>query len=101
MDALDVAPGHAALDVEVQADEREHDADWPGVSVGMLRRERVDDVLVNERGAAVRQRVAAQLVVRVYGRRVRHGGYEPSTSTNCAFAAPARTFRAATYSGES
>jgi hypothetical protein len=48
---------------KIQSDERECDGDRLGALVGLLRRKCIDDVLVNECGITVRQRVSAQFII--------------------------------------
>ena len=62
--ALNLTTREAALDVEVQAGQREGDTDRFALARGVLRPERVDDVLVSEHRIAVRERVRAQLIIR-------------------------------------
>ena len=50
---------------KIQANEGKGQRDRLRLGVCVLRREGIDDVLVNERRIAMRQRVAAQLVVGV------------------------------------
>src|SRR5580704_7672559 len=61
--ALDLPPGELSLHEEIQANEGKGQRDRLGLGVCVLRREGIDDVLVNERRIAMRQRVAAQFVV--------------------------------------
>ena len=65
MRSLHAAAGPVVLDVQVHASQPERDRDRLGRLVGLLHRPRVDDVLMDERRIAVRERVAAQLVVGV------------------------------------
>ena len=62
MRRLNLPPRIAALEMEVQADERKGHADRLRLLRRALRRERVDDMLVNEVRVAVRQRVGGQLI---------------------------------------
>ena len=63
MRLLDLPPRAAALQVEVETDERERDPDRLGVLGRVLRGERVDDVLVDERRIPVGEGVRRELVV--------------------------------------
>lgn len=71
MGALGLAAGESALEAEVEADEGEGDGDGLGGGAGVLRGVCVDDVLVDELGAGVGERVEGEFVVevvRVHGR---------------------------------
>ena len=59
---LNLPPRIAALEMEVQTDERKGNADRLRLLRRALRRERVDDMLVNEVRVAMRQRVSGQLI---------------------------------------
>ena len=60
---LDLPAGEPPLDVEVEADEGERQPDRLIVLSGILGGESIDNMLMDERPAAVGERVAAQFVV--------------------------------------
>ncbi len=72
MDALNGAARKPFLHVQVKPDEGKRQLDRLGGVLGVLRRESIDDVLVNESGIAMGERIAAQFVV---GTRVRKLGH--------------------------
>jgi hypothetical protein len=51
------------IDVKMQTHEGEGQRDWLGSLIGVLRRERIHDVLKNECGIAQLQGVATQFVI--------------------------------------
>lgn len=63
MNQLDLSARMPLLDVQVEADERERDRDRLRAVVSRLRRIGIDDVLMDERRIAARQRVGAQLFI--------------------------------------
>ena len=65
MRTLDFFSGQSMVHMEIQANERKRESDRLGVFMGMLRRECIHDVLMNERRIAVRERIGAELVVRI------------------------------------
>ena len=79
---LDLPPGPATLQVEAEPDEREGDTDRLRVLPGVLRAERVNDVLVDERQIAVGERVRRECVVGVA-----IGARRPSQSPSCTMSA--------------
>jgi hypothetical protein len=53
--------GESLLHVQIETDESKRERDVPGVLVGVLRRECINYVLMNERRLGVREGVGAQL----------------------------------------
>ena len=62
--ALNLLPGILFLDVQIEADQRKCQSDRLRAIVRILGSERIDHMLVNERGIAEAERVGAELVVR-------------------------------------
>ncbi len=60
MDALDLLPRKVFLDAQVQSYERERHLDGFRLFVRLLCGKGIDDVLMNERGIPMAERVAAQ-----------------------------------------
>jgi hypothetical protein len=65
VDALDLTPRQSFFDVQVKSDERERDPERLRAFISVLRRERIDHVLMDECRVAMRERIALQLIVRV------------------------------------
>jgi hypothetical protein len=62
MSPLDVAPSPSSLDVEIQPEQRKSDGNWLRTFVGVLRRPRIDDVLMDKRSVAQAQRPRREFV---------------------------------------
>ena len=59
---LNLFPRESLVDMEVKTDEGERDCDRLGVGIRVLRRKRIDDVLLNEILPGMGKRVIRQLV---------------------------------------
>jgi hypothetical protein len=63
---LNLSPGESLLDMKVEAGQGKREIDRLGQAGGALRREGIDDVLMDEGRIAALQRIGAQLVVDVF-----------------------------------
>jgi hypothetical protein len=73
MDQLDLPPRQFSFDVQVEANECERQRDRFGMSIGVLRGECIDDVLMDKGWITTLERVAAQRIVALGLRGRRHG----------------------------